>query len=503
MFNNKLFRAFLCVLLIGVMLLTACSGDGSESVPPATDSENISDNNISTGENNSNTTMPSVSDTVDNSTPDNQGNNESTSSADNNSNNNDSNTEESKPQQNESSKPANGNENSNNNDSDNNSKEVEYSVYAIDGKGNPIANLIVEIKGDSYSGMKTTSAKGVAKFTAEKGKYTIKFVSPAKDYYYDTDKCVLSESVTSITVSLLEKAKVTGSVNAFSPKINDYKDCPSYDISEGMLYAPVTNGEMTYFIFVPIRSGTFEISVSGDTELELGYYGMPIYVHQNSLYDITDNKFELEIHNYNIGATRDTTSTYVIGVKTVDGDDGNCILSVTRTGDAPWSIEDEPWRVATADKKYLVKYEGESGKKLKDIDILSKPQVVFNENDGYYHYGTADGPLVLIRLDSDAKFLNASLLDICDTSTFGIHVYNDDGSFAYKERYNELLYEYKDICDANGVCPLNEQLAQIIKDFGESKGWWQASSAPGYIFGSAPAYKYPDYAWLFCCCYYE
>ena len=446
--NNKLFRALLCMLLIGVMLLTACGESGNESVPPVSNSENVSIGSVSTDENNSTATAPDVSDTEENSTPDNQGNNESSSTDNNNSNssNNDNsnNNEESKTQQNESSKPDNSGENSRNDtDSDNNSKEVEYSVYAVDGKGNPIANLIVEIKGDGYSGMKTTSAKGVAKFTAEKGKYTIKFVSPAKDYYYDTDKCVLSESVTSITVSLLEKAKVTGSVNAYSAKVDDYKDCPAYDISEGMLYAPVTDGEMTYFIFVPTRSGTFEISVSGDTELELGYYGMPIYVHPNSLYDIVDNKFELEIHNYNIGATRDTTSTYVIGVKTVDGDDGNCILSVTRTGDAPWSVEDEPWRVATADKKYLVKYEGESGKKLNDIDVLSKPTIVFNETDGYYHYGTADGPLVLVRIDSEAKFLGASLVDICDTSTFGIYVYNDDGSFAYRERYNELLYEYK------------------------------------------------------------
>jgi len=495
--NNKIFRAFLCVLLIGVMLLTACGGDGHENSSPVS----IGGVESSGGntEDNTNSAAPEVSVGTGSDNSD-KPDNSTTSSAP--SDNSDTSDESSKA---ETSRPAeNNNETSKNeNSADNSTKETEYSVYAVDGSGNPIANLIVQISGDGYSGMKTTSAKGVAKFTAEKGRYTIKFVSPSKDYYYDTDKCVLSESVTAITVTLLEKAKVTASVNAFSPKSNDYKDCPAYDISEGMLYAPVSDGEMTYFIFVPTRSGTFEVSVSGDTEFELGYYGMPIYVHQNSLFDVVDNKFELEIHNYNIGSTRDTTSTYVIGVKTVDGDDGNCILSVTRTGDAPWSIEDEPWRVATADKKYLVKYEGESGKKLKDIDILSKPTVVFNEADGYYHYGTADGPLVLIRIDSDANYLGASLIDVCDTSTFGIYAYNDDGSFAYRERYNELLYEYKEICDANGVCPLNEQLAQIIKDVGEYKGWWKASSAPGYIFGSAPAYKHPDYAWLFCCCYYE
>lgn len=497
MLNTKIFRAILCLLLVGVMLLTACGGNRNENSAPVSDGgvdssvDNSEENNNSIVPNTSTETRTEYSDESDNSC-------DSSAPADNSITNDESSKEEtskSAGDNNETSK----NENSNGNSSN----EIEYSVYTVDGNGAPIANLIVQISGDDYSGMKTTSVKGVAKFTAKKGVYTIKFVSPGKDYYYDTDKCILTESVSSITIPLLEKAKVTDSVNAYSPKLDDYKEFPAYEINEGMLYAPVTDGEMTYYIFVPTRSGTFEVTVSADTDVELGYYGMPIYVHQNSLFDVTDNTLIFEVHNYNIGATKDTTSCYVIGVKTVAGDNGNCVLSITRTGDAPWSIEDEPWQVPVADEKYLVKYEGESGKTLVDINILSNPVVVFNENDGYYHYGSVDGPLVLVRLDSDAKYLGASLIDICDTSTLGIYVYNDDGSFAYKERYNELLLEYKAICDSNGVCPLNEQLAEIIRAFGEYKGWWKAPTAPGYIFGSAPAYKYPDFAWLFCCCYYE
>ncbi len=499
MLNKKIFSTCLCILLIAVLLLTACSGDGNES------SSDTSSNNDTSGDVSAEIeNVVSVPDSSAGTGYDNSENNtppaDTSAPADNSSDDVSTGEEEtSKPSgnDNETSK------NESNNNNNNNSNEAEYSVYAVDGNGNPIANIIVQISGKDYSGMKTTSAKGVAKFTAKKGEYTIKFVAPGKDYYYDTEKCTLTESVTSVTVALLEKAKVTGSVNAYSTKLDDYKEFPAYEINEGMLFAPLSAGEMTYYIFVPLRSGTFEVTVSADTDVELGYYGMPIYVHQYSLFDVTEGKLVFEIHNYHIGSTKDTTSSYVIGVKTVDGDDGNCILSVTRTGDAPWSVEDEPWQVPKADEKYLVKYEGESGKTLKDIDILSNPVIVFNETDGYYHYGSENGPLVLVRLDSDAKYLNASLIDICNTSTFGIYVYNKDGSFAYKERYNELLLEYKEICDANGVCPLNKQLAEIIKAFGEHKGWWKAAAAPTYIFGSAPAYKYPDIAWLFCCCYYE
>lgn len=485
--NKKMYiRVALCILMC-LVLLTSCDS-GSESSNAV--ENNSVDSDVSKSDTNESESSGGAD--VDTSSPV-QGGESSTPSGENNENSTD-NGENNNSTPSENSKPA---------DNNNDSKDAEYSVTAVDGNGEPIANMIVQIKGDDYSGMKTTNTKGIAKFTAKKGKYEITFVSPAKDYYYDTSKCVLTESVTAITVSLLEKAQVNSSVNAYSPKIDDYKDFDAYQIGEGMIYAPISDGEMTYFIFVPTRSGMFEISASGSSEVELGYYGMPIYVHPNSLFEITDNKFELEIHNYHLGSTVETTSTYVIGVKTVDGKDGDCVLTVKRTGDAPWNVQDEPWQVAVANDKYLVKYNGESGKALKDIDILNNPVVVYNANDGYYHYGSENGPLVLVRIDSEAQYLAASLVDVCSTSTFGIYVYNDDGSFAYKERYNELIAQYQEICDSNGVCPLNPQLAEIIKAVGEYKGWWKSPQAPGYIFGTANAYKYPDAAWLFCCCYYE
>ena len=484
---KKSLFALISVLLCFAVLLASCQDDGEIS---KNNTSNPSDNSYSDiVENNSEGAI------IDNSQTD--GNNESNNSVSGGDNNNDSGNNSS-------------NENNNSKPSDNNTEvsvspegDVEYSVNAIDGKGNPISGLIVKINGETFSGMKTTSAKGVAKFTAKKGEFTIEFVSPAKDYYYDTTKCVLDDDTFSITVILLEKAVASTSVNAYSKTKGDYTDHKAYEISEGMLYAPIEKDEITYFIFTPERSGIYEITASGSGNVFLGYYGMPLFVYTDSLAEIQDNKFELEIHNYHVGTSKDTTTSYVLGIHTAGGEKGDCVLSVVRTGDAPISIEDMPWQVAVADEKYLIKYNGEEGKELVDIDIFTEPKIVLNEQDGYYHYGTADGPLVLVRLNSDAQFLSASLYDICSTSTFGVYVYDDNGEFQYKERYNELIEQYLEICDENGVCPLNPQLAEIIKAFGNQKGWWESSTSPGYIFGKKPAYKHQDYAWLFCCCYYN
>lgn len=479
---KKCFLSLISVSLCLVVLLAACQ-----------DNDEVSKNDVSTP------TNSNFSEFVENNSDDENTDNSQTEES------NDSNNSSSVGDNNNVSNEANTSSPSESNTdvSDSPEGDVEYSVTAVDGNGNPISGLTVKINGKTFSGIKTTSAKGVAKFTAEKGEFTIEFVSPDKEYYYDKSKCFLDDNTFSVTLNLIEKAFASSSVNAYSEAKGDYTDHKAYEISEGMLYAPIEKDEITYFIFTPERSGVYEITASGSGNVFLGYYGMPLLVYTESLPGVHDNKFELEVHNYHIGTSKDTTTSYVFGIHTAGGEKADCVLSVVRSGEVPISIEDIPWQVAVADEKYLVKYNGEADKELIDIDIFTEPKIVLNEQDGYYHYETVDGPLVLIRLNSDARFLSASLYDICSTSTFGVYVYDDNGEFVYKERYNELIEQYIEICDDNGVCPLNPQLAETIKAFGQQKGWWESSTSPGYIFGKEPAYKYQDYAWLFCCCYYN
>ena len=380
-------------------------------------------------------------------------------------------------------------------------EECIYSVSVVDGIGNPIKDVKVLISGGIFSAFTTTNSKGNAKFTAKKGEYTVK-INVSDKYFCPQDEYTLTAEENSVTVTLIKKNGVSGQLLAYSPS-NEYLECDYYEVNEGMYFAPVIGGEMTYFLFVPTLPGTYEIYAEADTETEIGFYGSLYLVLQDTLYEPVEGKIKFDIHDYNIGSTKDTTTSYVIGVKTKTGSDTDCILHVDRTGEPSWSIEDEPWQDAVANDKYLVKYNGETGKTLVNIDVLKEPVVVLNTKDGYYHFGSEDGPLVLVRIDSEIDYLYASLADICDTSTFGAYFYDNDGTFQYRERYNDLIYQYKEICDDNGVCPLNPQLAEMIKNVGEYKQWWSSSDSYGYIFGDTPVYEYKEYAWLFCCCYYQ
>lgn len=382
------------------------------------------------------------------------------------------------------------------------SEEVcEYLVYVVDGTGNPVEDVNVLLSGGVFQAFTTTNSKGIAKFTVKKAEYKVE-IDFSDKYYCVRNEYNLTEEESSVTFTLIKKNGVSGQLQAYSSS-NDFVEYDYYEVNEGLYFAPVTGGEMTYFLFVPALPGTYEIYAEADTETEIGFYGSLFLVLQDTLYEPVDGKIKFDIHDYNIGSTKDTTTSYVIGVKAKNGGDTNCILHVDRTGEPSWSIEDEPWQDAVANEKYLVKYNGEKNKTLVNIDVLQEPVVVINQEDGYYHLGSEDGPLVLVRIDSDIDYLYASLADICDTSTFGAYFYDDDGNFEYRERYNDLVYQYKEICDDNGVCPLNPQLAEMIKNVGEYKQWWSSPESYDYIFGDKPVYQYQDYAWLFCCCYYR
>ena len=60
-----------------------------------------------------------------------------------------------------------------------------------------------------------------------------------------------------------------------------------------------------------------------------------------------------------------------------------------------------------------------------------------------------------------------------------------------------MIKTYMDyVDDTYGVVPLTEDLAECIKLFGESKGWWDKDSS-GYIFEGIPVNT--ENAWLIFC----
>ena len=93
-----------------------------------------------------------------------------------------------------------------------------------------------------------------------------------------------------------------------------------------------------------------------------------------------------------------------------------------------------------------------------------------------------------------------ALMAGCIDDNVGVHIggYVYDGdTFVGKYSYNNMIEAYYEHCDANGVYPLTEELAEAIKLHGESAGWWNPTSA-AFLFNGKP-YR-AENAWLFLCC---
>lgn len=91
--------------------------------------------------------------------------------------------------------------------------------------------------------------------------------------------------------------------------------------------------------------------------------------------------------------------------------------------------------------------------------------IVFNSKDGYYHVGTADGPLLLVNMMDYTEFNSEETLwDI---------IYNGDADANGRDMYNELVnyFNYASNSNLNGYCTVNKDLAEKLMRVDEIVGF--------------------------------
>ena len=250
----------------------------------------------------------------------------------------------------------------------------------------------------------------------------------------------------------------------------------------------------SYFLFVPQEAGVYRLSVEGEG-YAVGYYGSPYYVQADSAVDVIDNTVTLSISEGALGGS------YVFGLDGTDSD-VSLIFSVIRTGDPTITISDMPWteyKTTHTPAPYTLDL---GGKSLKYVDIKGKTEdakVVYSDADGYYHYGTADGPVVLVHLGKKAPYVSLQTVIEGDGLGGGAAIreyfFDNNGDFLKKEDYTDILRKYFENMDANaGVYPLTKDLEYIIKN--GCHGWWEKDD-PDYIFTDCN----PEIGWMFALCY--
>lgn len=381
------------------------------------------------------------------------------------------------------------------------STTANYAVTVLDALGAPVTSGVVVkfLKGETQVAMQIVDEKGVAIKELEKGDYTVDIGFTSSGIFgFDAADLQLSAEKHALTVVLYQiLGDETMSITAGNNKHN------AHYVNAGATKVELSE-DRTYYLFAPTQSGTYEFTTS-DKNAVIGYYGMPSFVQEQSAAEVVDNTFTISVSESMIGTSESGTTIIVIGIDSTE-DLSNCLLKITRTGDAKLTIADFPWEIyeATTD---IAQYTLPQGATLKYFDLKADSDsynLVFNEDDGCYHLNSTDGPLVLVCLAEDPEVF-VCFKTILDSSGINRYFFDDNGEFVKKVSYSECLLEYIACADKDkGLYPLTADLEHIIKQRGEYVGWWDKDSN-GYIFfdaaGAPDTSINSDIAWLFMCCY--
>lgn len=363
----------------------------------------------------------------------------------------------------------------------------DFSVTVLDCDNEAVSGIIVSVyKGNECVDTNVTDKDGRSEFTGlENTEYTVMLqnTSVKNVIYYDTATAKLSPEANNLSITVY--ASITEATNSIYGNIPDGTKAYSLELGE---YHVKTNEGMTYLMLELTRQGIYEISLKGDENLTIGNFGNPYYVMESDISKDNDTG-----RSFTMKCEGDRVQL-VVGIQSQAAADA--IVTVKYVSE----LEDDPlyapW-IPVYPENELSQYTLSDNMKLSDLDITDENLTVVLGNDGYYHLGTADGPIVLVRVTESTEYID-SFSKISETTNFGWYKYDGD-TFVGKERFNELIDAYADICDTGfGVCPLTEELAYAIRSFGEYSHWWDFS-CDYHIFGTDSLNIVKENAWLFAC----
>jgi hypothetical protein len=390
-----------------------------------------------------------------------------------------------------------------------------YKVTLIDGLGNPCGDkmLVTFMKDGQKVSMVKVDAHGVALKELPAGDYTVVVSSTNSElkFYYEAESATLTAEKTETEIVLVsEQGAVFQGINAYAPGGDEMLPYDAYAVGAGCTHVYLTAGDRSYFLFAPTEAGTYELSVNGDAAT-LGIYGASVhFIQSSSTLDVVDNKITLSINSGMIGTGETGTTVYVIGLDSVNGAE-DAVLNIIRTGDAAWTIEQEPW-IPYNPKMPVSPFALEPGITLKEFDLTASTDAynLVKDADGYYHLNSVDGPRVYVQLEEalygismlamvgEIVFQDGELIPT-GTAPFR-YMYNNGKDDFFKEDYTDAMRKYvTNRCEYTGVYPLTEDLAYILPMGMKNIGWLREETS-NFLFRDLEGFN-EELGWLFLCVY--
>ncbi len=248
------------------------------------------------------------------------------------------------------------------------------------------------------------------------------------------------------------------------------------------------NALNTLFEFTPDETGRY--SFTAPFGVEIGNWGAFFNPVDNTANKT--NSFEWECTS--VG------QSVLVGV--VGSED--VVLTVTRTGDVkpPVTIEYVDYvNTHTPDvSNQLVLGEGES---VQYVDI-TKPQTAVLGSDGFYHLGSANGPVLYLNMAGDTIDMSMYYYSGNPAITLRGQLRDEQGNLIAAYNFLDSLKAYVDACKVSDYeynpYPLTEDLAIFLEAYGGVNGWFNPMFSP---FEAVQNGCDADAAWLVACCYVD
>ena len=367
-----------------------------------------------------------------------------------------------------------------------------YNVMVTDFLGNTVGEyLILFMKDGEPVAYNIVDANGaITTMELETGTYQIQLASIGKTvYYYQQFTAVVTAEKPDLTVCVATASKATPEEHWMLGQITP--------LTIGGAYVSLQKDVNSYFSFTPVEQGVYRISIS-DPNATLSYWGSPNYPMDTTdeLKDFAKTTFTVAVNTNALG------QTHVIGVQGSTG----CIISVVREGDAKEDVPFEKYEMKTTPVKQTLA----DGLKFTFVDIKKSTdsyKLVYNAKDGYYHLGSASGPVMYVQLDYNAKGEGAPYLTfyemvggVSNTGTALRCSYIDANGNEVREDYTDAMLAYGACADDTyGVYPVTEDLLYMIQKGGQHLGWWEAGNANSQMLFTAG--ENLEIAYMFAFCY--
>lgn len=242
----------------------------------------------------------------------------------------------------------------------------------------------------------------------------------------------------------------------------------------------------TIYEFTPEETGLYKFIVDNEEAL-VGYWGAGSFF----VWDQTENKINV------IERELDAVGqSIMIGVSNVEGE---FVMTVEKVGSVE-EIEQIEYIEYVVKHVPLAKYliDLSADQTAVPVDI-TKPQTVVKGSDGFYHLGSANGPIIYVNLISEQFDLTQAFYGGYGALTMRGKYVDEDGNETYYEflkamqHYANVLYnsDYE-----NGLYPMSEDLMIFLKAFGGYQGWYSPEQSG---FEAIKAEHDPDSAWLVSC----